>query len=123
MRDIEASEEWYGRVLGLVRAFVEPHGIGPGYAVVMTKPGTGLFFGLDHHPEAEGQLFSERRTGLDHMALQVVSRGNLDDWVEHLNRHGVEHGAITESTDPVPNALVSFRDLDGIALEVIWFGA
>ena len=51
VRDVVASEAWYTKVLGLVRAFVEPHGAGDGYAVVMTRPGTGLFMGLDHHPD------------------------------------------------------------------------
>ena len=123
VRDIDASEQWYGRVLGLVRGFVEPHSTGPGYAVVMAHPATGLFLGLDHHPGADGEPFSERRTGLDHVALQVTSREELDLWVEHLDQQGVEHGTIAERSEPVPHALVSFRDLDGIALELIWFGA
>ena len=51
--DVAASEEWYTKVLGLVRVFVEPHGTGDGYAVVMMRPGSGLFVGLDHHPDAD----------------------------------------------------------------------
>ena len=35
VRDIVASEAWYTRVLGFVRAFVEPHGTGNGYAVML----------------------------------------------------------------------------------------
>jgi catechol 2,3-dioxygenase-like lactoylglutathione lyase family enzyme len=31
VRDVEVSEAWYSRVLGLTRAFVEPHGVGMGY--------------------------------------------------------------------------------------------
>ena len=30
VRDIVASEAWYTKVLGLVRAFIEPHGTGDG---------------------------------------------------------------------------------------------
>jgi catechol 2,3-dioxygenase-like lactoylglutathione lyase family enzyme len=55
VRDIVLSEAWYTEVLGLVRAFVEPHSAGDGYAVVMTRPGSGLFLGLDHHPGATGR--------------------------------------------------------------------
>ena len=122
VRDIGTSEAWYSEVLGLVRAFAEPHGTGDGYAVVMTRPGTGLFVGLDHHPDADRQMFSPRRTGLDHLALQVASREAIDEWVTHLDDVGVEHEALFESTEPVPHALVLFRDPDGIPIELFWFG-
>jgi len=122
VRDIAASEAWYTRVLGLVRAFVEPHGTGVGYAVVMTRPGTGLFLGLDHHPDADREIFSQLRTGLDHLALQVDSRTEIDDWIKHLDAIGVEHGALFESAEPAPHALVVFRDPDGIPIELFWFG-
>jgi len=123
VRDIVASEAWYTEVLGLVRAFVEPHGTGDGYAVVMTRPGTGLFVGLDFHPEADLEIFSARRTGLDHLALQVASRQDIDDWVAYLDAIGVEHGALTESVEPLPHALFVFRDPDLIPIELFWLGA
>jgi glyoxylase I family protein len=97
VRDVVASEEWYTKVLGLLRAFEEPHGAGDGYAVVMTRPGTGLFVGLDHHPDADREPFSPLRTGVDHEAL-------------------------FESAEPVPHALVVLRDPDGIPIELFWFG-
>ncbi len=122
VRDIAASEAWYNQVLGLVRAFAEPHGTGEGYAVVMTHPGSGLFLGLDHHPDADRRTFSELRTGLDHLALQVTSREALDEWITHLDAVGVEHGALFETEEPVPHALVAFRDPDGIPIELFWFG-
>jgi len=122
VRDINASEAWYSQVVGLVRAFVEPHGTGDGYAVVMTRPGTGLFLGLDHHPEADREMFSPLRAGLDHLALQVANRANLDEWVEHLDALGVRHGEVFETTDPVAHALFCFRDPDGIPIELFWFG-
>lgn len=122
VRDVVASEAWYTQVLGLVRAFVEPHRTGDGYAVVMTRPGTGLFLGLEHHPEADQELFSPLRTGLDHLALQIASRQDLDQWIIHLDAMGVEHEALYESVGPVPHALVMFRDPDGIPIELFWFG-
>lgn len=120
VRDIETSEAWYTQVLGLVRVFVEPHGTGPGYAVVMTYPGTNLFLGLDHHPAADREMFSPLRTGLDHLALQLTSRSDIDAWVTHLDALGVEHGAVVDSAEPVPHALVLFRDPDGIPIELFW---
>ena len=122
VRDIDASEAWYREVLGLVRLFAEPHGTGDGYAVVMTRPGTGLFLGLDHHPEADREMFSPLRTGLDHLSLQVSSRADLDEWTRHLDALGVAHGDVVEVTEPVAHALVGFRDPDGIAIELFWFG-
>ncbi len=123
VRDVLASEAWYTEVLGLVRVFVEPHGTSDGYAVVMTRPGTGLFLGLDHHPEADRAMFSALRTGLDHVSLQLDTREDIDAWVTHLEAMGVEHGRVIESAQPGPHALVQFCDPDGIALELFWMAA
>ena len=88
--DVEASEGWYGKVFGFQRAFVEPHHEGTGYAVVMTIPGTPIFLGLDKHDAHEGERFAEHRTGLDHLAIGVAERSDLDAWVAHLDALGVE---------------------------------
>jgi glyoxylase I family protein len=122
VRDIAASEAWYSKALGLVRAFVEPHSVGEGYAVVMTRPGTGLFLGLDHHPDADGAMFDPLRTGLDHLALGVANRGDLDGWISHLDAVGVEHDSLVETEEPMAHAMVVVRDPDGIAIELFWFG-
>lgn len=116
--DVAASEAWYRRVLGLERAMVEDHE--GGYAVVLNRPGTSLFIGLHHHDGNGGERFDEVHTGLDHLAVHVESRGELDRWVEHFDRLGVPHGEISESTVPFPYALVAFRDPDNIQLEMIW---
>lgn len=63
--DVDRSEEWYGKVFGFRRAFVEPHSEGTGYAVVMQIPGTSIFMGLDKHDTHQGEPFAEQRTGLD----------------------------------------------------------
>lgn len=122
VRDIAVSEAWYTNVLGLVRAFVEPHSTGDGYAVVMTRPGTRLFFGLDHHPDAHSELFNPMRTGLDHVAFAVASREDLDTWIARLDAMGVDHDALVETAEPLPHAMVVLRDPDGIAIELFWFG-
>src|SRR5918992_5622002 len=103
--DIEASEAWYSRVLGLTRAFVEPHhGGGSGYAVVLHRPGSPLFLGLDKHEANQGQRFDESRTGLDHVAFHVADRSELDAWIEHFDRQGVAHSSIAEFSEPFPFA-------------------
>ena len=123
VRDVEASEAWYCEVLGFARAFVEPHHHGTGYAVVLNRPGTHVFLGLDHHPDTEPAMFAPNRAGLDHLAFGVETRADLDAWVEHLDAHGVDHDRIVEQAEPMPHAVVNFRDPDGIALELIWLGA
>lgn len=122
VRDIDASEAWYTTVLGLVRVFVEAHRTGDGYAVVMTRPGTGLFLGLDHHPGADRKAFSPLRTGLDHLALQVDSRQAIDEWITHLDALGVDHEPVVETGDPAPHAMVLLRDPDAIPIELFWYG-
>jgi glyoxylase I family protein len=119
--DIESSEAWYTRVLGLTRAFAEPHhGGGTGYAVVLHRPGTPLFLGLDKHDANQGQRFEESHTGLDHVAFHVADRSELAAWVEHFDRQGVPHSGINEFTEPFPFAVLVFRDPDNIQLELIW---
>jgi glyoxylase I family protein len=120
VRDVVASEAWYSSVLGLVRAFVEPHSVGDGHAVVMTCPGTGLFLGLDHHSDADLEMFNPRRTGLDHLAFRVANRDDMDIWIAHLDAMGVDHDALIERPEPVPHSLVVLRDPDEIAIELFW---
>lgn len=118
--DVQASEAWYQRVLGLERVFVEHHPGGAGYAVVMNRPDTSLFVGLDHHEAHEGERFAEHRTGLDHLAIHVTERGELDAWALHLEALGVPHSPIADRTEPFPYATLVFRDPDNIQLELIW---
>lgn len=118
--DPERSEAWYGEVFGFQRAFVEPHLGGTGYAIVMNRPGTTLFLGLDFHEGNKPEQFDEQRTGLDHLAFAVTSREDLDRWVEHLDRLGVVHSGINDQTEPFPYATLIVRDPDNIQLECMW---
>lgn len=118
--DVDRSEAWYGQVFGFQRAFVEPHNGGSGYAVVMTIPGTSIFMGLDKHAAHQGERFEEHRTGLDHLAIGVATRDDLDHWVEHLDALGVEHSPIHDIAEPFPAATLCLRDPDNIALELMW---
>jgi len=122
VRDIDESERWYADVLGMVRVFVEPHPTGGGHTVVINRPDTYLFLGLDHHPQADLERFDERRTGLDHVALTVDSRQDLDSWAARLDALGIEHGPIHDKDQPVHAAMV-LRDPDGIAVELFWSAA
>lgn len=122
VRDIDASEDWYCETFGFVRAFVEKHDNDTGYAVVLTRPGTALFLGLDHHHEADRQLFDPRRTGLDHLAFAVAAPEEVHAWAAHLDALGVDHEPVVETDDPMPLAMVLLRDPDGIVIEIMWNG-
>ncbi len=120
--NVEASEAWYQRVLGFERLILEPHNGGTGYTVVIHRPGTSVDVGLDHHDANEGDTFAEHRTGLDHLAISVGRRTDLDDWVTHLDRMGVPTEKITDRIEPFVFSTLVFRDPDNIQLELIWLG-
>jgi catechol 2,3-dioxygenase-like lactoylglutathione lyase family enzyme len=119
VRDIDRSERWYAEVLGMTRVFVEDHPTGGGHTVVINRADTFLFLGLDYHPQADLERFDERRTGLDHVAMSVDSRADLDAWAHRLDALGIEHGPIHDKDQPVHAALL-VRDPDGIPVELFW---
>jgi glyoxylase I family protein len=119
VRDIDQSERWYADVLGMTRVFVEDHPTGGGHTVVINRADTFLFLGLDYHPQADLERFDERRTGLDHVAMSVDSRADLDAWAHRLDALGVEHGPIHDQDQPVHATLV-VSDPDGIPVELFW---
>ena len=106
--DLSRSVEWYRAVLGFTELFRESAEdraaavLGSGETVVGLVQFDGVEPGL-----------SARRVGLDHLCFQVGTRGELEEWVRRLERHGVAHsGAQEMATGPI----VNFRDPDGIAL-------
>jgi glyoxylase I family protein len=90
--------------------------------VVLTRPGTALFLGLDYHPQADRRRFDARRTGLDHVALRLDGRSDLDAWVARLDALGVQHGPVHENDQPAFAAVV-VHDPDGIPIELFWSAA
>lgn len=122
VRDVNASVDWYTRVLGLERQFDEPHHHSEegGYAVVLGTPDMSLNVGLDHHPGNLGEPFDPIRTGLDHLCFQVADAGALSAWAERLDRLGVENSGVYAMTG-TPFRLLTFTDPDGIQLELIAF--
>ena len=122
VRDVDASVEWYVRVLGLERQFDEAyhHSDQGGYAVVLGTPDMSLNVGLDHHPANSGETFDPTRTGLDHLCFQVGDAAALGAWAAHLDRQGVTHSGVYAMEGP-PFSLLTFDDPDGIQLELIAF--
>ena len=83
--------------------------------VQVMNPAAGLNFGLIQHDSQEDGEFPEFRVGLDHLALTVATRDELEKWVEHLDGCGVAHSGIS---DMPYGSLVVFRDPDNIQLEL-----
>lgn len=59
--------------------------------------------------------FDEDRTGLDHLALRVASKVDIDSAAIHLDDLGIPHGGVK---DIGHGYILEFRDPDQIALEI-----
>ena len=114
VRDIETSGPWYRTLLGADPIVDER--TDAGFRHLVWLPDGGTVFGIHQHDrEAPDEEFSEFRVGLDHVGFGCANRRELENWVTQLNELGVEHGDIVDA--PYGSAL-SFRDPDGIALEL-----
>ena len=123
--DIEASLDWYQRLLRADRVPMKfPHyeREETGYGELLVDPRSGVVIGLHTNTGNDGARFDERRTGLDHVALQVASRGDLDAWTAWLDELGIEHSGVREGHEPFEFATVVFRDPDNIQLELFAVG-
>ena len=113
--DVEASAQWYERVVGLKR--LRRVDFPDRTMIVLLHQPTGLVIGLNQHAGHPGERFDERRSGLDHVGFAVERREGLDAWQAHLASLDVEHSPVADTE--VGSALV-FRDLDYIQLELWW---
>ena len=113
VRNLPKSETWYHQVLGFdrVREIHERHFD----AVVLGQAESGLTISLRQHHGASTARFDETRTGLDHVALAVGDRQDLDRWVAQLDELHVEHSPVT---DAGWGSVVVLRDPDHIQLEL-----
>jgi catechol 2,3-dioxygenase-like lactoylglutathione lyase family enzyme len=80
------------------------------------SPGARPCWRLRQHgtPAPEEDL-SEFRVGLDHVSFGVADRAELEKWARRLDELGIAHGHIR---DAGYGSALSFRDPDGIALEL-----
>ena len=87
VRDLDASVAWYEEVFAVGYLMDGPHE--GGTARILADPEWTLMFALHRHDANQGEPFAETRTGLDHVGFLVPTRGDLERWQEHLERHGV----------------------------------
>lgn len=107
--DLQVAERFWTEVMGLLTV------LDTGSGRVLMDTATGFTVALLQHPQARGGTFSELTTGLDHIGFAVGSREELVQWQERLAAAGVEYTPIRDV--PLGHHL-SFRDPDGIALEL-----
>jgi glyoxylase I family protein len=109
--DIEASKQWYTRVLGAEAVLDED--TGP-FRHVVWSLGDALV-GLHQFPDGLDDVrFDERRPGLDHLSFACADRAELTQWAARLDELGIRHGGIEEAGYGFG---LSFRDPDGLPLE------
>ncbi|MGH2725867.1 MAG: VOC family protein [Actinomycetota bacterium] len=109
--DLDASVAWYLRVFGGTILWREDQGDHK-FVLVFAPP---LAIGLHRHAKTPGgDVFDERRVGLDHISFQVPDRSALDEWAKRLDELDIAHSPVTEA--PYGTVLV-FRDPDNIQLE------
>lgn len=113
VRDLDVSAPWYRTLIG-ADPVLDEH-TDAGFRHVVWQFDNGTLFGIHQHDRpAEGDRFTEFRTGLDHVAFGCADRAELQTWVDRLDSLGIEHGGIV---DAHYGSGVGFRDPDGIALE------
>lgn len=110
--DLDASQEWYTRLLGVKPVLDED--TGPFRHVVYQLGATLL--GLHGFPAlTSDEPFDEHRPGLDHIAFGCANRDELIEWAARLDELGIGHGEIV---DAGYGSGLAFRDPDNIALEL-----
>lgn len=109
--DLARSVAWYQQVLDLeITAQVE----GPTFRRTrMRAPAGGVTLTLTCHDERSGDAFDERRTGLDHVSIQV---DDLERWKARLVQYGVDHSDVKQLSGDA--SMVTLRDPDNIQLEI-----
>ena len=113
------SAAWYSELLGLQVLYDYAGEDGRLHYIALVDPESQFVLALVGHQEHSGELFSEFRTGLDHLEFLVDRREDLNDWAERLNGLGISHSGVKE-LKYTRNAMVTFRDPDNIQLEFFW---
>lgn len=112
VRDLDRSRHFYSEILGLPADQDFP-GEKLRYRIPDTETRLVLKPPLPGTPQDD--RFSEHRIGLDHIALGVTSREELERLVETLDAHHVRHSGIHH--DMMGPAMVTFRDPDNYQWE------
>jgi catechol-2,3-dioxygenase len=114
VRDLSVSVPWYEALLDAKPVLDED--TDPEFHHTVYLLGGTTLLGLHQHATpAPEERFSEFRVGLDHVAFACADRAELERWTQRLDELGIAHGGIKDASY---GSGVSFRDPDGIALEL-----
>lgn len=113
VKDLAVSVPWYGKLLDAEPVLDEDTDPDMHHTVYLL--GTTLLGLHQHGTKPPDEPFSEHRVGLDHIAFGCADRAELESWERHLDDLGIAHGGIK---DAHYGSGISFRDPDGIALEL-----
>ena len=119
VRDPARSAAWYSELLGLRERYDFTSPDGRMRYISLVDPNSELVLCLVGHAGNAGERFSEFHTGLDHLEFLVAEHDELQRWAERLDGLGIEHSGV-KVLPYTPNAMVTFRDPDGIQLEFFW---
>ncbi len=109
--DVDRSTQWWTELLGIQLLF---GGDEDGIKYTVNVHSSGVIIGFRRHAAGADDRFDESRTGLDHFALHVESRAELEKWVGRLDELGIAHSGIKD----VPyGSIITFRDPDNIQAE------
>jgi glyoxylase I family protein len=112
--DLAKSTEWYQQVLGLdVAAEIEGDGF---RRTRLRDAASGVTLTLTRHDQQSGETFSERRPGMDHVAIQVGSAEEVQSLKSRFEELGVTHSEVKASSRGT--AMITLRDPDNIQIEV-----
>ncbi|MBA2446403.1 MAG: VOC family protein [Chloroflexi bacterium] len=112
--DPARSRDFYTELLGFQVAMEFPDG-------VLVSNGTlllGLRTGPDTARVSVSDRFDPNRVGLDHLALSVGSRGDIEAAARLLDERGVTHGEIVDLGPDFGLYVMMLEDPDGIQLEL-----
>jgi glyoxylase I family protein len=120
VRDLDASEAWYARAFGLVKAWEGEDAKEGIRARSLFERTSRIVLGLTQHAGARGDAFDAKRPGLDHLSFAVADRGALKDWAAKLAGDGFACSAVEEVGH---GASFTVRDPDELAVEMYVRGA
>ena len=114
VRNLAVSAPWYEKLFDAEPVLDEDTDGGFHHTVYLIG---GTLLGLHQHQKpAPAERFDEHRVGLDHVAFGCANRAELEKWSARLDELGISHSAIE---DAHYGSGLSFRDPDGIALELV----
>lgn len=117
--DIDRSRSFYDSVFGWPVAFEIPDGADEATLEKLSFLFGGVIYRVGDfliglRPVAD-DVFHEDRCGLDHLALNVAGKSELDSAAAHLADLGISHDGVK---DIGVMYILEFRDPDNIALEL-----